>query len=272
MSAENLPYFKFISEIIRGGLWAKLSPAARALYPVLLSFSDRYFKPVYPGTKVLLELTGFKHKTSLQKARKELVDQGLLTFSTGNGRKNSYYQFCFSFIKPTPGGLENLPLGEATYGLRGRDSLPSEVGETVPLNNQINISIDNNLVNKKNNLEKQKDEKEKINFFNRRFGLDTVSSAVSECRLGGIPINISNLEKILYQNIKKENLTWNKIKRELSKQISPNSLDIIYRSFIKQNGNFFIFSDELPEHLKMVLKQVCKDIIFEPLTKEKSII
>ena len=49
MSAENMPYFKFISEIIRSGLWAKLSPAARTLYPVLLSFSDAKFQASIPG-------------------------------------------------------------------------------------------------------------------------------------------------------------------------------------------------------------------------------
>ena len=128
MSAENLLYFKFNLDIIRSGLWAQLSATARTLYPVLLSFSDGNFKPVYPGTKVLLKLTGFKHKTSLQNARRELVEKGLITLSQGNGRKKHLLSILlYWFLAPPggrfkspPGGGESLPRRARKISLSGR--------------------------------------------------------------------------------------------------------------------------------------------------------
>ena len=96
MSAGELQYFKFITDVIRSGTWARLSSAARALYPVLLSFTDRHFSPVYPGSNRLLELTGFKQKSSLRKAREELQEAGLILVKKGSGRTNSTYHFIFS--------------------------------------------------------------------------------------------------------------------------------------------------------------------------------
>lgn len=97
MMNNNHSFFKFMHDIIESGIWAKLSSSARTLYPVLCKFTNESFKPVWPGTDELLRLTGFKTKRSLQLAKKELVDCGLIDISYGSGRTNSRYYFRFDY-------------------------------------------------------------------------------------------------------------------------------------------------------------------------------
>lgn len=97
MMENNHTFFKFMSDIIESGIWAKLSPSAKALYPVLCKFTDETFKPAWPGTDELLRLTGFKSKKSLQEARKELNKHGLLDTIPGTGRTTTRYYFRFDY-------------------------------------------------------------------------------------------------------------------------------------------------------------------------------
>lgn len=90
-------YLAIMSDILDSGTWARLGPAAKALYPVLCKFSNQSFKPVWPGTDILLKLTGFKTKKSLQEGRRELVQAGLLHVVPGTGRTPSYYYFRFDY-------------------------------------------------------------------------------------------------------------------------------------------------------------------------------
>lgn len=90
-------YLAIMSDILDSGTWAKLGPAAKALYPVLCKFSNHSFKPVWPGTDVLLRLTGFKTKKSLQEGKRELVEAGLIHVIPGTGRTPSYYYFRFDY-------------------------------------------------------------------------------------------------------------------------------------------------------------------------------
>lgn len=96
MGANNM-YLAIMSDILDSGVWAKLGPAAKALYPVLCKFSNHTFKPVWPGTDELLRLTGFKTKKSLQEAKRELSDMGLLHIIPGTGRTPSHYYFRFDY-------------------------------------------------------------------------------------------------------------------------------------------------------------------------------
>ena len=285
MSAENLPYFKFITEIIRSRIWAKLSPAARTLYPVLLSFSDRNFRSVYPGAKKLLELTGFKHKVTLRKARKELKEIGLLTFSLGNGRTNTYYQFRFDFVRQStiphrdtqlpPYRINNIPPKDDHTLPVGEEKTPPEgTKEGVPYN-QIHISIDNypslkkqcNATKEKNREDTTNNENVRWQFLERRFGAEAVRLARSECRLGGLADDVGNVEKLLYHADGRPRTSWDEIKRSLAKHISATSLDSICSAFIGEQENLFIFKDELPIHLKTLLQQACPRVFFEPTTE-----
>lgn len=96
MGANNM-YLAIMSDILDSGVWANLGPAAKALYPVLCKFSNHTFKPVWPGTDELLRLTGFKTKKSLQEAKRELSDRGLLHIIPGTGRTPSHYYFRFDY-------------------------------------------------------------------------------------------------------------------------------------------------------------------------------
>ncbi len=96
MDANNM-YLAIMSDILDSGTWAQLGPAAKALYPVLCKFSSHTFKPVWPGTDELLRLTGFKTKKSLQEAKRELVQMGLIHVVAGTGRTPSHYYFRFDY-------------------------------------------------------------------------------------------------------------------------------------------------------------------------------
>lgn len=100
MGETSNQYIKFMSDIIDSGLWGKLSPAAKTLYPVLLKFSDQNFKHVWPSTETLLKLTGFKTKKSILLGKKELIKEGLLYYKPGCGRTNSTYFFSFKTNQP----------------------------------------------------------------------------------------------------------------------------------------------------------------------------
>ena len=121
---SGITFFKFATGIIESGLWAKMSATARTLYPVLLRFSDRNFKYVYPGAQCLMQLTGFKSKASLKRARKELVALGLISVQTGVGRRNTRYFFHFETICP-PEGYSSIPLGGKNIPPREADARPS---------------------------------------------------------------------------------------------------------------------------------------------------
>lgn len=127
----NNTYLAIMSDILDSGTWAKLGPAAKALYPVLCRFSNHTFKPVWPGTDILLKLTGFKTKKSLQEAKRELVKAGLIHIIPGTGRTPSYYYFRFDYpgskvdieshrnTKAPPWGIKTSPPGGSSGGSEG---------------------------------------------------------------------------------------------------------------------------------------------------------
>ncbi len=149
----NNTYLAIMSDILDSGTWAKLGPAAKALYPVLCKFSNHSFKPVWPGTDILLKLTGFKTKKSLQDAKRELVEAGLIHVVPGTGRTPSYYYFRFDYpgskvdieshrdTKIHPRGIKNHPSAGDTGSPEGVASIPP---------NHINIHI-NKLTQTTNN-------------------------------------------------------------------------------------------------------------------------
>ncbi len=155
-------YIKFMSDIIDSGAWAKLSSASKTLYPVLLKFSDQNFKNVWPSTRLLLELTGFKSKKSIIEGKKELAEAGLLFFKPGSGRTNSTYHFSFNYkgSRFTPQGATQIHLsGGQTNNSERYSPTPLSVPEVNP--NHINITINNNHSIKQNE-ENSKKELKKI--------------------------------------------------------------------------------------------------------------
>jgi len=145
---EHHSYIRIMSDIIDSGIWAKLSSAARTLYPVLLKFSDYNFKPVWPNTETLLGLTGFSTKKSLNEAKRDLERHGLLHVIPGSGRTSTRYYFRFDYpgSKITPLGDPQIPLREGQPHPSGVENRTQEGG--IPgLPNHINITIHNNQTN-----------------------------------------------------------------------------------------------------------------------------
>ena len=144
---HNHLFFKFMHDIIDSGLWGSLSATARTLYPVLCRFSNESFKAVWPGTNELLRLTGFKTKKSLQLARKELIEAGLIDMIAGNGRTSSKYYFKFDYKNSR---VDIDKYRDTTLSLRGRQKYPSDgygatsLGGTKVTPNNINININTN--------------------------------------------------------------------------------------------------------------------------------
>lgn len=146
---HNHLFFKFMHDIIDSGVWSQLSSTARTLYPVLCRFSNESFKPVWPGTDELLRLTGFKTKKSLQLAKKELVDAGLIDIIAGNGRTSSRYYFKFQhknskididLYRDTIISLRGIKEYHATVD----NNIPQGSEKVTPNNINININTINN--------------------------------------------------------------------------------------------------------------------------------
>ncbi len=264
MAESEMTYFKFVTDLIDSGIWAELSPAARTLYPVLLRFTDRNFKPVYPGSQTLLKLTGFKQKSSLRKARKELSEAGLIRIEEGTGRKNSRYFFRFDWRDPKtpPWGAVSGPPEGAEVTPRGVHESQHREASSDPPYNQIHISINNHV--------QEADLKKLLNTepYVRRFGKRNVDLALSELELAGLEKTEENLKKILIPSVsQKKRLSWPDIEKYLCEKISPGSLDILRQAFLKEEDGIFIFSDEIPKYLKNILQQLNTDVFFEPAAK-----
>lgn len=147
MAEQNHTFFKFMNDLIDSGLWAKLSSTAKTLYPVLCRFTNESFSGVWPGTDKLLELTGFKHKKSLQDAKKELSKNGLIHVVPGSGRTPSHYYFRFDYPNSK---IDIEGYREEIIARRGLQKYPSEGGESASMGatnvapNNININIQQN--------------------------------------------------------------------------------------------------------------------------------
>lgn len=253
MAGQDLPFFKFVQPLIDAGIWARMSPAARALYPVLLRFSDRFFGPVYPGSLKLLELTGFKQKSSLRKAREELVRLGLVSLTKGSGRSNTVYHFRFDWAPPS--GALQRPSEGGEAALLGSSGAAGEVAPRHPPYNQIQISI--------NNTQKSRAPKSEWAELEKRFGADETRLARSELELAGLPADATAVEKLLSGKSRSAGLSWGEIRRFLRDRISPGSLAALEEAFLREERDLLVFRSNLPEHLKHLLGKIAPHACFE---------
>ncbi|MCE9598417.1 MAG: helix-turn-helix domain-containing protein [Spirochaetia bacterium] len=243
MKGESLPFAKLVTALFDRGIWARMSGAARALYPVLLRFSDGQFKGVYPGASRLMELTGFKHKKTIREARNELIALGLVVATRGTGRTNTYYHFRFDWVgdtSSTPSGIAgSLPggHGKASVGVESR-TLRMPQGE--PPHNQIHISITNNV---------HPSIPAELENLRRKFGEEKVRLALSECDLAGLDANPANVESILSGRAG----CWGAMREKLAGMISPDSLKLLESALIEDDGVSMRFDASVPLHLKKIL-------------------
>ena len=204
MAETNNQYRKFMSDIIDSGLWGRLSPAAKTLYPVLLKFSDQNFKQVWPSNETLLKLTGFKTKKSISLAKKELIKEGLLQYRAGSGRTNSTYFFSFNYegSKITPLWDKKIPLSEPTKYPADHSSFPPQRTTEVPPNN-LNITINNT---------QSTNEDLKHNSFEKLieiYGFNIVDTATQIAKSKDLDNNVSYIAGIC-KNLSKDSKVFNR--------------------------------------------------------------
>lgn len=265
MSAQDLPYFKFVQPLIDAGLWAKMSAAARTLYPVLLRFSDRHFSPVYPGSNRLLQLTGFKQKSSLRRAREELISLGLISTTPGTGRSNTVYHFRFDWALPRE--ATGQPPGEPNTPSRVATGEAPEAAPGASPYNQIHISIHNKpeILPTGSLREPPADVWRSLN---EQFGSDTVQRVRNELELAGLSSAPSDVQKILSGSSASAGVSsgdsWQRLREFLSERISPMSLEQLDRALLREGEGVLVFRSTLPEHLKHLLGRVAPHVCFEP--------
>jgi len=93
-------------ELGTSGVWAKLSKAAKAVYPMLGIHTDGSFKPVYPSLPRLTKLSGLSRQGVLDGLR-DLEAHGLIhrrsgkSSRRGTGNRPNIYEFAFEYSGST---------------------------------------------------------------------------------------------------------------------------------------------------------------------------
>lgn len=85
----DVSWFHIFKEIIRSGTWARMSPSAKSIYPVVKSFTNWESGSAFPSIDTLQELSG-SARASVVKALKELEELGLLIKNKSRGRSSNY--------------------------------------------------------------------------------------------------------------------------------------------------------------------------------------
>ena len=268
--SEHNQYIKFMSDIIDSGLWGKLSPASKTLYPVLLKFSNQDFKPVWPSTKKLLELTGFKTKKSIIQAKKELSDCGLLHVAQGGGRESTTYYFSFNYP-----GSKITPLGYKSDHLRGIPDEPAEVHGHSPLRvpevnpNNINITI----TNTQNEKPVQSAEPLTVEGLIEDYGIENFQYAYQAAKRKNLEKNLAYIKAICRNRVTQK--TTDVIKNEHSSRPSWNSflawaeLNLTERT-VKSLGELNIQTDGNTIFVEDSVNDLVKNIIVKYFTEEAS--
>ncbi|HMV44750.1 MAG TPA: helix-turn-helix domain-containing protein [Leptospiraceae bacterium] len=264
MSEFNNQYIKFMSDIIDSGLWGRLSSAAKTLYPVLLKFSDQNFKQVWPGTDLLLKLTGFKTKKSIVLGKKELIKEGLLYYRPGSGRTNSVYYFTFNYP-----GSKIIPQRDKTIPLTGIQTSPREddalTPQTVPsgIPNHLNITITNTQSLKT-------DKEESYEKLIDMYGIKVVDEAYQMAKLKGFETNLSyvagickNISRKGKENVFKNNQemdtaqhvidSWRSFIDWSKMHLTRSSVDILKQISISVDGRSIYIQEDLSDFLKQII-------------------
>lgn len=84
-------WFPFPHEVVRSGLWKKLSKGARTVFPVICTFANFESGECYPSIRTIAELSGTGTGRILE-AIEELVKAGLLVRWSGNHTQSNRYK------------------------------------------------------------------------------------------------------------------------------------------------------------------------------------
>lgn len=84
-------WFAFPHEVVRSGLWKKLSKGARTVFPVICTFANFETGECYPSIRTIAELSGTGTGRVLE-AIEELIRSGLLIRWSGNHTQSNRYK------------------------------------------------------------------------------------------------------------------------------------------------------------------------------------
>src|SRR5687768_4272605 len=85
----DVSWFHIFKEIIRSGAWARMSPNAKAIYPVIKAFVNWETGAAFPSIDTLEKYSGIS-RPSVVKALKELESEGLLAKESRKGKGSNY--------------------------------------------------------------------------------------------------------------------------------------------------------------------------------------
>lgn len=112
MERENKDFSMFFHQVIDSGIWAKLSPKAKAVYPVLLRHAHYITRNASPSNGTI-SIKGNISQGNISSATDELVEAGLLK-KWRKGWKVFYHLFT----------KEDITLESAELYLKRKDTLP----------------------------------------------------------------------------------------------------------------------------------------------------
>lgn len=109
-------WFPFPHEVVRSGLWKKLSKGARTVFPVICTFANFETGECYPSIRTIAELAGTGTGRILE-AIEELVKAGLLVRWSGNHTQSNRYKVTLPGVSGAdtphiPGGDTRVTAGE----------------------------------------------------------------------------------------------------------------------------------------------------------------
>lgn len=256
---EQYAYFRFMTDIIESGLWAKLSSSAKTLYPVLLKFSDHTFKHVWPSTETLLKLTGFKTKKSLIQAKKELSDAGLLHIINGSGRTSTRYYFIFNYegSKITPLGYKNIHPKDEQFHTPEVDDFSNERGTKISPNN-INITINNT---NKEFQAKKKTNQQSIEHLIRDYGADIFYKAYNLSKEKNMENNVEYIRylckemiEINQRNVSKKMVSWESFLDWAKVNVTSSSYEKLLKIDVEFDGSILFFPSDIPVFLRRLIE------------------
>ena len=86
----DVSWFHIFKELIKSKTWAKMSPAARAVYPVIKAFTNWKDGYAFPSFDTLMEYSGLNSRTSIGKALRELEKVGYIQAKRTKGKATVY--------------------------------------------------------------------------------------------------------------------------------------------------------------------------------------
>lgn len=154
---DNKQFFKFYHDIIVSSTWAKLSLAAKAVYPVIARYTNHKTGESFPSLSTISKYAGL-HRESVVNAINDLINAGLIIKRKGGGRISNVYQLVYFYQVV---GLSDSSSNVIRPHKSSKQTAPVRLSNT----NYININKSNITISKDNVITNISIEKEIVDSF-----------------------------------------------------------------------------------------------------------